>query len=210
MKLYYHKGSCSLAPRIAINELQLDCKYESVDFKTNLTEGGIDYLTINPKGSVPLLRLPDGEMLSEAAIILQYLADNNPQGETFIPREMDLARYRVLERINYIASDLHQTVSLFSNPDIPKELKSSVLRNRFDKKFAYIEKVLSHSTYVAGDNYTFADSYLFVILSRFEHIEIARSGWPHINTYYENLKRRPAIIKSLEEEEDPLENKMIP
>jgi glutathione S-transferase len=209
MKLYYHKGSCSLAVRIAINELQLDCKYEAVDFETNLTEGGIDYSTINPKGSIPLFRIPEGELLSEVAIILQYLADNNPEGETFIPKEMSLSRYRVLEIMNYIASDIHQTVSLFSVPDIPKAIKNSVLRVRLDKKLSYIEKLLWHSTYITGNNYSFADSYLYVILSRFEHLGIAQSAWPHVQSYYENLKKRPAIIKSLEEEEDPIERKMI-
>jgi glutathione S-transferase len=200
MKLYYSKGACSLAPRIAINELQLDCKYETVDFNTNLIESGDNFFNINQKGSIPALRLPAGEIITETAIILQYLADLSPQGKTFIPREMNLARYRVLECINFVASDLHQTVSLFFNSEIPTEIKNSFLRPKLDKKLAYIEKVLSNSSFFTGDTYTFADSYLFVVLSWCDYVEIDRKIWPKINSYFENLKLRPAIAKSLEEE----------
>ena len=45
MKLYFSKGSCSLASRIAINELALDCQYEKVDIKTSLTESGMERIT---------------------------------------------------------------------------------------------------------------------------------------------------------------------
>ena len=128
MKLFYANGACSLASRIAINELELDCKYESIHFKTNQTAGGIDFNTLNPKGSVPALRLPNGEILTEGAIILQYLADNNPQGENFIPKEMGMPRYRVLEKINFIASDFHKSVGALFNPDLSAEVKTSVLK----------------------------------------------------------------------------------
>jgi glutathione S-transferase len=200
MKLFYSNGACSLASRIAINELGLDCKYETVDFKTNQTAGGIDFSTINPKGSVPTLRLPNGEILTEGAIILQYLADNNPQGENFIPKEMSMPRYRVLERINFIASDFHKSVGALFNPDLPKEVKDSALKPRLDKLINYVEKELSHTTFFAGNTYTFADTYLFVISSWFDYLEIDRKSWPKLNKYYENLKTRPAIVKSLEEE----------
>lgn len=200
MKLYYSKGSCSLASRIAMNELGLDCKYESVDFKTNKTEGGIEYTTINPKGSVPALRLPEGELLTEGAVILQYLAESSPQGEAFMPRETGLPRYRVLEKLNFIASDLHKTVGIFFSPAIPNEIKSSVLRPRLDKVMDYVEKELSHQTCFTGANYTFVDTYLFVILSWLPYIEIDIKKWTKTHAYYENLQKRPAIIKSFEEE----------
>ncbi len=56
MKLYYTASVCSLAVRITLHELGLTCEYESVSLKTKLTETGVDYLTINPKGSVPALQ----------------------------------------------------------------------------------------------------------------------------------------------------------
>jgi len=75
MKLYYSSSVCSLAVRIIIHELQLSCEYESVHLKLKQTETGINYLEINPKGSVPALITDTQEVLTENAIILQYLAD---------------------------------------------------------------------------------------------------------------------------------------
>ncbi|KAB8037746.1 glutathione transferase GstA [Silvanigrella paludirubra] len=200
MKLYFSKGSCSLASRIAINELGLDCQYEKVDFKTSLTESGMDFTKINAKGSVPVLQLSSGEILTEGSVILQYLADNHSQGGNFIPREMALPRYRVLEKLNFISSDFHKTVGIFFSPEISKEIKNSVLRPRLDKLTNYIEKELTQHSFFVGDHYTFADSYLFVILTWFDHIGVERKAWPKINAYFENLKNRPAIAKSLAEE----------
>jgi glutathione S-transferase len=42
------------------------------------TEAGQNYLSINPKGSVPALKLDNGEVLTEAAVIQQYIGDKAP------------------------------------------------------------------------------------------------------------------------------------
>ncbi|MDP3558766.1 MAG: glutathione S-transferase N-terminal domain-containing protein [Legionellaceae bacterium] len=75
MKLYYAKGVCSLVPHI-INEVGLHAEFESVNLKTKQTETGKDFLTINHKGAVPTLELPNGEILTENSVILQYIADH--------------------------------------------------------------------------------------------------------------------------------------
>lgn len=64
MKLYYTRSVCSLAVRIIMLELGLACEYESVNLKTKETETGLDFLTINPKGSVPALQINETEILT--------------------------------------------------------------------------------------------------------------------------------------------------
>ena len=71
MKLYYSKGACSLAVRIAINELKVKCDFVAVDLKTKKLESGEDYLPINPKGAVPALGTSHG-VLTENCVIKQY------------------------------------------------------------------------------------------------------------------------------------------
>ena len=75
MKLYYAPAACSLAPHIAAREAGLDLALEKVDLKSKKTESGRDYLSVNPKGAVPALEIDGGEVLTENAIVLQYLAD---------------------------------------------------------------------------------------------------------------------------------------
>ena len=75
MKLYYMPGACSLAAHIALREAGLPFDLELVDGGSKKTKSSEDYMTINPKGAVPAIRLEDGQLLTEAAVIQQYIAD---------------------------------------------------------------------------------------------------------------------------------------
>ena len=47
-----------------------------VDLRAKTLEDGRSYLDINPKGAVPALQLESGEVLTENAVVLQYLGDD--------------------------------------------------------------------------------------------------------------------------------------
>src|SRR5262245_12638371 len=106
MKLYYAPGACSLAPHIIIREAGLEAALERVDLKQKRTASGEDYRAINPQGSVPALRLDDGEVLTEAQVVLQYLAAQAPHAH-FAPLD-GMPRWRLLETLNFIATELHK------------------------------------------------------------------------------------------------------
>jgi len=125
MKLYYSKGACSLAVRIVINEIGMDAVYESVDLKSKKTESGRDFKAINAKGSVPTLELDNGKILTENAVIQQYLADEAKVYE-LLPEVGDLKRYRVLEWLNYITTELHKGFGALFNPTMSQDLKDEL------------------------------------------------------------------------------------
>ena len=79
MKLYYSPGACSQAPHILLHEIGLDHDAARVDLRTKTLEDGSDYLLINPKGAVPALQLDSGEVLTENAIVLQYIGRAGPK-----------------------------------------------------------------------------------------------------------------------------------
>lgn len=133
MKLYYTSSVCSLAVRIIIHELEIPCDYEPVNLKTKKTEKGEDFLKINPKGAVPVLQLKDGEILTENAVILQYLADKY-NAVNLLPPVGDMKRYRTLEWLNFVSTDLHRYCtplfwSKFSD-DIKENLFTPILNNQ--------------------------------------------------------------------------------
>src|SRR6202171_2992922 len=85
MKLYFAPGACSLAPHIVLREAGLPLELEQVDLKTKKTRSGVDFFTINAKGAVPALQLDGGQVLTEAAVIVQYLADQKPEAKVHPP-----------------------------------------------------------------------------------------------------------------------------
>lgn len=79
MKLYYSPGACSMAPHIVALEAGFTPDLEKVDIPNKKTVDGGDYWKVNPKGYVPTLVLDDGQVLTEVAVICQYLTDQRPE-----------------------------------------------------------------------------------------------------------------------------------
>lgn len=199
MKLFYFKGSCSLNPRIIINELGLDVEFIKISIPDKKTEKGEDYLTINPKGSVPALMLENGEVLTEGAIITQYLADTY-KNHTLLPEFGSFKRYRVLEMVNHIATDLHKSCSPLFNKDVPDQVKNDAIKPILVKRLSAINTILGKNQYLVGNDFTIADSYLFVVLSWMPHLQIDLSSFAGIKKFIDQNSQRPSIAKALQDE----------
>src|SRR5260364_266715 len=199
MKLYYSKGACSLVVRILLHEIGIACEFESVNLKTKQTETGGNFLKINPKGSVPALALEGQEVLTENAVIQQYLADTY-QATHLLPPVPDLRRYRVLEWLNLIAADLHKGCGRLMKPALPEEIKENFLRPVMHQKLRYLSERLDKTPYLCGEQFMLADGYQFVILSWFPALKEKWTDWPVLSRYFNPLKERPAIQKALAEE----------
>jgi len=121
MKLYYSPGACSQAPHILLHEIGLSHDAAKVDLRSKMVEDGRSYLQVNPKGSVPALELNNGEVLTENAIVLQYLGDR--AGSDVLPPVGDFRRYRVLEMVNFITTELHKSFAPLFKPNAGEETK---------------------------------------------------------------------------------------
>ncbi len=199
MKLYYTKGACSLVIRIIINEIGLRCEFESVDLHTKTTEKGVDFLTINDKGSVPALELKAGKVLTENAVILQYLADD-AKATQLLPQTGDFNRYRILEWVNYISTELHKSFGPLFNPTLSEETKTTFFIPLIKSKLSYVNQHLQHHTYLLGDTFTLPDAYLFVMLLWASYFKIELKKWPNLSRYFTELHSRKSIQQSLKQE----------
>jgi glutathione S-transferase len=142
-------------------EARITLKLEKVDISTKRTESGTDFLEINPKGSVPVLELSDGERLTEGPAIAQYLADMKPESE-LAPINGTKARYRLQEWLGFINSDLYKTYSALFNPATP-ELVRSERKCTLLKYYALLEHRLSTQPWLLGNRFSAADAYLFTV-----------------------------------------------
>lgn len=201
MKLYYSPGACSLVVRIILNELKLAATYESVNLATKKTASGQDFLMINAKGAVPTLVTNEGLVLTENAAILQYLADTYDTAKTLLPPVGDFNRYRVLEALNFVSTELHKSAAGFFNPRWDNETKVRLFKPLLEMKLAFAETMLTDKPYLAGEAYSLADAYLYVTLSWLPHLPVNLKEYPHLSAFYERVGARQAVQNSLEEEQ---------
>lgn len=198
MKLYFATGACSLAPHIVLKETGLPFEIERVELSTHKTAQGIDFYSINPKGSVPFLVLDNGESLSEGPVICQYLADK-AQDTSLMPQAGTMARYRVMEWQNYITSELHKSFSPLFNPEASVETKA-LFANQLRKKFAWVSSQLANNSYLTGENFTVADAYLFVVTSWSKYVNLDLSHCLELQAFLQRVAARPAVQAALKAE----------
>jgi glutathione S-transferase len=197
MKLYYSPAACSLAPHIVAREAGLDIALEKVDLGAKKTETGRDYLSINPKGAVPALELADGDVLTENAIVLQFLADKAPQSALVISE--GIARWHFLELVNFIATELHKGFAPLWDSRTTSAGREIVVEN-LSKRFGILERQLGNQPYLTGETFTIADAYAYAVLNWTKIHNIDLSRWPRLVAFLKRVAGRPAVRCALTEE----------
>ena len=197
MKLYYSPGACSLAPHIALVESGLPFTAVKVDLRTPKLADGSDYYTINTKGYVPLIELPDGDRLSEVAVILQYIADRKPG--TLAAAFGTMERYHAMEWLNFVATEVHKQFAPLwypTTPDATKEAQRAKLATRFD----LIAKTLATQPYLTGETFTVADAYLFTVVNWAGTLKIDLAPWPALQAFQARVAARPKVREAMKAE----------
>ena len=191
MKLYYSPGACSQAPHILLHEIGLDHDAVRVDLKTKTLEDGSDYLAINPKGAVPALQLDSGEVLTENAVVLQYLGDRSSLREV-LPPLGDFRRYRVLEMVNFITTEMHKRFAFLFDHEATGEFKQFV-KVGLAKKLDWIDQQLGAGPFLFGDDLTLPDTYLFVMARWTDKVLRELDRWPNLAAFYERMQHRDSV-----------------
>jgi glutathione S-transferase len=198
MKLYFAPGACSMAPHIVLREAAYRFDLEKVDLANKQTERGENYMNINPKGYVPALTLDDGDVLTEVAVILQYLADQKPESG-LAPKLGTKERYRLMEWLNFISSELHKGFGSLFNPKIPAEWREAQVE-RLGQRFDYLTHQLNGKPYLTGDSFTVADAYLFTILNWSALLKVDLKKWPRLQDYLTQVAARPSVGEAMQAE----------
>jgi glutathione S-transferase len=189
MKLYYSPGACSQAPHILLHETGLGHDAARVDLRAKTLEDGSSYLDVNPKGAVPALQLDRGEVLTENAVVLQYIGDR--AASEVLPPLGDFRRYRVLEMVNFITTELHKSFAPLFKPNAGEETKRffrDLIRERLD----YVERRIGEGPFLFGDTLTLPDPYLFVITGWADKM-IGLTNWPNLTRFRERMLERPSV-----------------
>jgi glutathione S-transferase len=198
LKLYYSPGACSLSPHIALREAGLPFTLAQVSTKTHTLADGSDFYAINPKGYVPALQLDNGELLTEGPAIVQYIADQAP-ASGLAPAFGSLARYRLMEWLTYIGTELHKGFSPLFNPAMPEEAKA-LAKTRLLDRMGWVNAQLEGKSFLMGDTFTVADGYLFTVAGWGRYVGVDFSALTHLQAFLGRVAARPAVQEALKAE----------
>ena len=198
MKLYYSPGACSLSPHIALREAGLPFDLALASVKTKKLADGSDFYQVSPRGQVPVLELNDGQRLTEGPAIVQYIADQAPDKQ-LAPAAGTMERYRLMEWLNLVTSELHKGFSPLFNPAVPEESKA-ISRAKLQERLQWVDSQLEGKDYLMGSQFTVADGYLFTVTNWAKPVGVDISGLQHLNAFRDRVAARPAVKAALEAE----------
>ena len=197
MELYFSPLACSMSSRITLYEAGGSAQLIEVDPKTKRTLDGADFLAVNPLGLVPVLRTDTGDLLTENAAILQYIADRFPAAA--LAPSAGLGRSRLQQWLSFVGTELHKALfaPLF-DPKLAEGAKARVLE-KGESRLAHLDRHLAGRDFLL-DGFTVADAYLFTVLNWNIATPVDLGRWPAVRDYYTRLKTRPSIARALSEE----------
>ena len=196
MDLYFSPLACSLASRIALYEAGASACFKEVDPRTKLLEDGSSYLDIYPLGLVPAVRTEQGDLITENAAVLQYIAERYPSAD-LIPVP-GIERTQLQQWLCFIGTELHK--GLFA-PLFDRKMPADIKAQAMDKgqsRLDYLAEHLAFRDFILS-RFSVADAYLFAVLNWHIATPVDLKRWPVLADYYARLKDRPSISRALRE-----------
>jgi glutathione S-transferase len=195
MDVYFAPLACSLATRIALDEAQLPANFHEVDPLTRRTiADGADYRAVHPLGLVPTLRTDGGELLTENAAVLQYVADRAP-GAGLAPTDA-LGRARLQQWLSFIGTELHKGLfaPLFDR-HAPEAVKAFALE-KGAPRLALLNQHLTGREWLL-DGFTVADAFLSTVLNWTAAAPVDLAQYPALAAYLARARKRPSVARAI-------------
>lgn len=205
MQLYsYFRSSAAYRVRIALNIKGLDYDYLPVNLLNKEQKAG-EYMSHNPQGLIPALRLDNGEVLAQSVAILEWLEESYPE-PALLPGD-PLQRARIRSMVNSICCDVHPlcnvavTNYLQEHHQAVKEDVINWYTTWMHRSFTPIEQRLAanNSTYSFGDTPCMADVMLVPQLHNARRFAIALDEFPHLQRVVDNCRKLPAFAAAAPE-----------
>lgn len=196
MDLYFSPLACSLGARIALYEAGAQAEFHRVDAPSKTVEG-TDFRLVNAKGLVPALRTHDGEVITENAAVLQYIADRHP--DAGLAPTSGLERYRLQQWLSFIGSELHKAVFAPLLGRSSNEGAKTYARALAQERFAYLNEHLRNREFLIS-RFSVADCYLAAVLNWAGFVQMDLTQYPAVAAYRDRLMARPSVARAMAEE----------
>ncbi|WP_299203854.1 glutathione S-transferase family protein [uncultured Tateyamaria sp.] len=193
MKLYYATGTISIAVAIALEEAGLDYDTHQLNFAAG-DQQSPDYAKVNPKGRVPALDV-DGTILTETGALLDYIAAQAP---ALLPADaIDAAKARSV--MYYLASTMHVNHAhkmrghRWADQESSWQDMTAKVTETMTASAQFVEDECLTGPFVLGDQFTIADSYLFMVCSWLPGDGVDLAPFPRIRAFMEAMDARDSV-----------------
>lgn len=188
MQLFLSPGACAMSCHIAFEEARL--KFEPMISQWD------EVARLNPQGAVPVLVLDDREVLTQNVAILTYAAGLAPQ---LLPKHGTFEYVQAYQWLSWTASDLHPAFSPLFDDELPAADRAES-EAEVHELLAQADKHLTGKTFLAGDQFTIADCYLFTVYGWARKLKLPTDAYAALNSYAGRIAERPAVQTVLKRE----------
>jgi glutathione S-transferase len=197
MQLYFMPLACSLATRIALDEAGANTEFIEIDPITKRTlDGQRDLRDANPLGLVPTLRTDTGEIVTENAAVLQWVAERWPDARLAPDDAPGKTRLRMW--LHFLGTEIHKGIfSVLLDKKAPEAAKAYVVE-KARAPFAHLERHLASSQFLLGDQFSVADAYLVTLLNWTLATPVTLAAYPALSAYAKRLRARPSVARAIE------------
>lgn len=201
LRLFYSKGSSALAPHILLTEVGAD--FEAVE--VSIPEGKHlkpDFLRRNPKGRVPVLETPDGN-LTENPAILEYIAASYPSANYLPSGTFAQAQARSLAA--YLCATAHvafahkQRGRRWARAQASLKDMQDLVPSNLEECAKFLEADLAFAPWALGATYCFCDPYLLLLERWLTAAGVDLDAYPRLAAHREAMLARPATQAVLSE-----------
>ncbi|MFD2740924.1 glutathione S-transferase family protein [Sulfitobacter aestuarii] len=199
--LYTMPGTCSLAPNIAVAWLDAPVEVHTMAYGDHKKD---DYLAINDKGKVPALRFEDGDVLTEAAAILNWLGAAHG-GEGYA-RDTVLG-WKEAEALSYMTSEVHAAYGGHFGPQNFAESDAAIdevkrkTYEKLDTHYRRMDGILSGN----GDWYlgkrSFADTFLYVLTRWIDQTPLSLDDYPALKKHIGRMEADAGVQLALKRQD---------
>ena len=179
LTLFAFPGSCSGVSIILLEEAKADYHLHMVKLMQGEHKKP-EYLSINPKGKVPALKV-DEQILTENPVIISYLNKQFPEANLLPNVATEIAQLQQLSDLCFCSSTLHPIVTRLCKPEFfveqqpSTEIKQKACSDLLNA-LQWVDKRLGESQWWYGEQWSAMDAYIFWVVSRAQKCDL-KSGF---------------------------------
>ena len=188
-RLYGRKGSGSFAVQVLLEEARAGYEMIWVD-----DVQAPSFLEINPNGKVPVLQLPDRQLMYESAAMMAFLAETLPAAK-MTPAVGSSARALMLQWLVFLSAGTYESNLRHFYPERygePVSVKASA-HKEIDRIYGVLEADIARKgPYLCGSELCAADIYLAMLASWYEPDASALGErFPRVLAIHDAVAARP-------------------